>query len=209
MGLIRGSATFTRFYVDGNLTEDYAERLPDQIKRFSFRRLDEHSISDRSTGWVNLMNIFSTDFDAKEFLTPPYLTLSYRIDSRNVPRNALTQHCLEAENEIKKAEGLEFIPRGKKKELRDFIWAQLIKRAIPKTSTYDMIWNLETSFVFFAATSSKVIDEFSDIFFKTFNLAPSPVYPLSLARLNLETEDHNPAPLEALVPIDFKGGKEI
>ncbi|MBW1863292.1 MAG: recombination-associated protein RdgC [Deltaproteobacteria bacterium] len=208
MGLLRGSASFSRFFVNGGLSENYLEEFTEKIARFSFRNLDEHSDEERSTGWVNIMDIFDTDFGGKEFFMHPYIALSWRVDVRKVPPNALKQHCIEAEKEIKRAENLEYLPKGKLKELENFIWHQLLKRAIPRTNTYDIIWNLDTSMLIFGSNSNKLCDEFAETFFKTFDLTLSPVFPYSLAYRYLETESADPKLLDAVRASNFSGDEE-
>ena len=208
MGLIRGQSSFTRFFVNGSLSGNYLEVFTERITRFSFCNLDEYSDQERSTGWVNIMDIFNPVFDGKEFFKHPYIALSWRVDVRKVPRSALKQHCIEAENEIKRNENLEYLPRGRRKELKGFIWHQLLKRAIPRTNTYDMIWNLDTSLLIFGSTGNKLCDEFAEAFFRTFDLTLSPVFPYSLAYRYLEKEGVDPGPLDAVRASNFMGEKQ-
>jgi DNA recombination-dependent growth factor C len=205
MGLMRGSASFTRFFVDGTISENYPEEFSEKITRYAFRNFDEYSNEKCSSGWVSIMNMFDTDFDGKEFLMHPYVALSYRVDVRKVPPNALKQHCLEAEDEIKRVENIEYLPKERRKELRDFIWHQLLKRAIPRTNTYDMIWNLDTSLLVFGSTSSKLSDEFAGIFSQTFDMTLTPVFPYSLAYRHLEKAHADPGLLDAVRASNFVG----
>ena len=122
MGLIRGSASITRFFVSGTFSKNDLDEYSKRISRFAFVNLDEYSDIERSTGWVNIMDMFDTDFDGRPFFMHPYVTLSFRVDVRKVPTNALKQHCRGAENKIKEAENLEYLPKAKRKELRDFMW---------------------------------------------------------------------------------------
>ena len=208
MGLIRGAGSFTRFFVNGNPPVDYLKEYSEKIIRFSFRNFDEYSDEERSTGWVNIMNMFNSEFDGKEFFMHPYIALSWRVDTRKVPRNALKQNCLEAEAEIKITEDLDYIPKAKRKELKDFIYQQLLKRAIPRTMTYDMIWNIDTSIVIFGSTNNKLCDEFAEHFKKTFNLQLSPVFPYSLAYKELKKQGLDPDQLDTLRASNFLGGEE-
>jgi DNA recombination-dependent growth factor C len=205
MGLLRGSASFTRYFVNGRPPENYLDQFVQNIERYSFRGFDEHSDEDRATGWVNIMNIFETAFEQKQFYMHPYLSLSLRIDKRRVPSNALRQHCLEAEHKIKVMEHLEYIPKERRKEIKELTQNQLLKRAIPMTNTYDMVWNLETSMLTFGSTNNKISDEFAEIFFKTFDLKLSPVFPYSLAGATLSREGIDVGILDAIKPLSVDG----
>ena len=135
----------------------------------------------------------------------PYLALSLRVDKRKVPSNALRQHCLEAEHKIKVMEHLEYIPKERRREIKELTMNQLIKRAIPGTNTYDMIWNIEASMLTFGSTNNKICDEFAEIFFKTFDLKLSPVFPYSLAGAALSKEGIDAGILDAIQPLSVDG----
>ena len=208
MGLIRGTGNFTRYFVNNNPDQNDPDVFLERITRYSFQKLDENSEEERSTGWVNIMDVFNADFEDKAFFMHPYIALSWRVDVRKVPRDALKQHCQEAENEIKKSEELEQLPKNKRKELRDFIWHQLLKRSIPRIHTYDMIWNLDTSILFFGSTNNKLCDEFAESFSRTFDIGLSPLFPYSMAYHYLEKDRINPELLDAIKETDFTGGNK-
>lgn len=205
MGLLRGAASFSRYFVNGMPPEDYPDAYIDTIIRYSFRGFDEHSDQDRSTGWVNIMNIFDTSFEQKQFHMHPYLSLSLRADSRKVPSSALRQHCLEAEHRIKVMENLEYIPKERRREIKEITLSSLLKRAIPRTNTYDMIWNIQTSMLIFGSTANRICDEFAELFFKTFGMNLSPVFPYSLACVNLEKQGIDPGVLDSVRPFNVNG----
>lgn len=205
MGLLRGSASFSRYIVNGTPPEDYPEAYVNSIIRYSFRGLDEHSDQDRSTGWVNILNIFDTEFERKQFHMYPYISLSFRVDTRKVPSSALKQHCLEAEHRIKVMENLEYLSKERRKEIKEMTQGQLLKRAIPRTKTYDIIWNIQTSMLIFGSTSGRICDEFAELFFKTFGLNLSPVFPYSLACVSLEKQGIDTGVLDSIRPFNVNG----
>jgi DNA recombination-dependent growth factor C len=205
MGLLRGSASFSRYFVNRTPPEGYLDEYAQNISRYSFRGFDEYSDADRSTGWVNIMNIFDTSFDQKQFHIYPYLSLSFRVDTRKVPSSALKQHCLEAEHKIKVMENLEYISKERRREIKEMTLNQLLKRAIPRTNTYDMIWNIKTSMLMFGTISNKTCDEFAELFFKTFGLNLSPLFPYSLACANLAREGIDTGGLDSIRSFHVNG----
>ena len=84
--------------------------------------------------------------------------------------------------------------------------AELIRRAIPRSKTYDMIWNLHTSVVLFGSTSAGVGDEFTEFFLQCFGLPLKAVFPYSIASRVLESEGKDPALLEGLAPSSLEVG---
>lgn len=207
MGLIIGSGSFTRFQVEGALPSDYMETFPGKITRFAFRGFNEHSEEERATGWVNILDIFDSDFLGMEYFKDPCIALSWRVDVRTVPSNALTQHCREAEKRIRESEELEILPKKRRQDIREAMRIKLLKRAIPRTQTYDTIWNLQTGIVFFGGTSNKLCDEFTEFFLKCFGLHLKTVFPFSIACQVLEKEKRDPGLLEGLSYSIHMGGE--
>ncbi len=208
MGIIRGSATFTRFTVTEPLPEDYIENFPNSILRYAFRPLGEDSDAERSAGWVNILDMFDSQFNAMEFFKDPYIAMSLRIDARSVPSKALKQYCRDAEEDIRIAENLPFLNRERRLELKEIIHARLLRRAIPRSNTYDMIWNLDTGVVLFGSVNSKLSDEFSEMFLKTFGMNVNPLFPYSLGLAAVEKERLSPGRIDEIVPLNL-GGYEV
>lgn len=205
MGLIRGAATFSRYGVDGAPPEDYMEVFPQVILRYAFRNLDDLPNEERSVGWVNILDMFDSEFAAMEYFKDPYLALSWRVDVKKVPAMAVRQYCREAENEVKRKEGLEYLPKSRRDEIRESIRLRLLKRAIPQSSVYDVVWNLQSNILLFGATSNKVCDEFAEFFKKTFDLLLVPVYPYAMAQHVLEAANKDPGLVDGIGPISFPG----
>jgi DNA recombination-dependent growth factor C len=200
MGLISGSGSFTRYLADGALPEKFMEVLSEKIARYSFRNLDEKSIDERSVGWVNVMDMFDNRFAGLEFLKEPYITMLLRIDERKIPSTALKQYCLEAEEKIKATEDLEFLPKSRRFDIKDSVRLRLLKRAIPVSRCYDMIWNYSTGLVIFGCTTNRLCDEFVEIFLQTFDIQLQAICPYTLASRFLEKEGSSPDLLDGLGP---------
>jgi DNA recombination-dependent growth factor C len=200
MGLISGSGSFTRYLTDGTLNENFMESLSEKIVRYSFRGLDEKSINERSVGWVNIMDMFDNRFAGLEFLKEPYVTMSLRVEEKKIPSTALKQYCLEAEEKIKTAENLEYLPKRRRLDIKDGIRLRLLKRAIPVSRTYDMIWNYNTGLVIFGCTTNKLCDEFMEFFLQTFDIQLQAICPYTLATRFLEKEGASPDILDGLSP---------
>lgn len=200
MGLIAGSASFTRYTTEGEVPENFLEDLPRRISRFAFRNIDETSEQERAVGWVNIMDTFDSRFGAMEYLKEPCIAMAWRVDARRVPAKALKQYCREAEERIKQEEGLEFLSKKRRQEIRDLMKADLMRRAIPRSQSYDMLWNLQTSTVIFGSTGSKLCDEFAGFFLECFGLLLKAVFPYSITSRLLEKEGVDHDLLEGLRP---------
>ncbi len=203
MGLMHGSASFTRYMAEGTLPQNFMEVLSESVARYAFRDLDEKSIDERSAGWVNIMDMFDNRFAGIEFLKEPYVAMSLRIDERKIPPTALKQYCREAEEKIKEEEHLEFLLKGRRADIKEAVRLRLLKRAIPVARIYDMIWNTATGLVVFGCTSDRICDEFMVRFLQTFNLQLQAICPYTLGELHLGKEGASLNLLDGLSPSRF------
>lgn len=200
MGLIYGSGSFTRFLVEGPLPKDYPQEFSKRISRFAFQKIDEASEQERSVGWVSIMDMFDNRLEAMEFLKEPCIALSWRVDVRKVPTKALRQYCREAEEKVKQSEGLEFLSKKRREEIKETVRVRLLKRAIPVAQTYDMIWNLRTSTLIFGTVSNNLCDEFAELFMQCFGLQLKSLFPYRAALQIFQKEGVDTALMDDLGP---------
>ena len=198
MGLIFGSGSFTRFMVDGDLPKNYLQEFPPRILRCAFRDIDEASDQERSSGWVNIMDMFDSRFATMDYLKEPCIAMSWRVDVRKVPARALLRYCREAEEKIKAAEELEYLLKPRRVEIKEAVRIKLLKRAIPRSQAFDMIWNLSTRVLIFGSNNNKLCDEFTEFFLTCFGLHLRPVFPYTVASQVLEKQGQNPDLLDGL-----------
>jgi DNA recombination-dependent growth factor C len=200
MGLIFGSCSFTRYRVEGALPEDYLKEFPGRVSRFTFQNIDEASDQERSAGWVNIMDMFDNRMSAMQYFKEPCIALSWRVDVRKVPSKALKRYCREAEEKVKESEDLEFLSKKRRREIKESVQIKLMKRVIPRSQTFDMIWNLHASTVIFGSVSNNLCDEFAEFFMQCFGLHLKPVFPYSAALLVVEKEGMEPSLVDGLLP---------
>jgi DNA recombination-dependent growth factor C len=200
MGLISGSGSFSRYRVKGEPAKDFLEGLSERIGRHAFRNLTEDSTQERSAGWANVMDMFDSRFSELEFLKEPYIAMSMRVDERKIPATALKQYCLEAEERIKGAENLDFLHKRRRADIKEGVKLRLLKRAIPGSKVYDMVWNYSTGSVLFGCTNTKLCDEFQELFLKTFELHLLAMCPYTLGIGFLEKKGDSPDLMDGLSP---------
>ncbi len=203
MGIITRSGSFTRYLTTTSLPEDFLENLQAMIARYAFRALDERSVDERSSGWVNILDMFDNQFPGMDFLKEPYVAMSLRIDERKIPPSALKEHCLQAEARVKGEENLDYLPKRRRSEIKDAVRIRLLKRAIPVSRTHDMIWNTRTGQVIFGCVSPKICDEFTEIFHQTFDIPLEVICPYTLAERFLDAANAPSNPLDELAPMAY------
>jgi DNA recombination-dependent growth factor C len=189
--------------VDDRLPPNYKKEFPGMILRHGFRELDEHSDVETAAGWVNLMDPLDAQFQGQEYFKEGYIAMSLRVDVRRVPAKALRQHCLVAEREAKASDKAPFLSKSRRQEIREQTRWQLMRRVIPRSNTYDMVWDPARGVVLFASLNTATRDLFVELFHKTFQLGLLPVFPHSLASLHLGRLGADLTRLDDLRPFSF------
>jgi DNA recombination-dependent growth factor C len=169
MGLLSGSVSFVRYTVEGELPDNFWEFVAERIGAFSFRDIDD-TFDEYSIGWVSVENMFDSEFAFSSYRVGDYIVLSMRIDERKVAPAVLKKFCLKEEERIKKERQVPRLSRAHRQEIKENIQLQLVKKAIPVGTIYDLCWNLADSTLLFFSTSNKVQAVLEDFFKETFGL---------------------------------------
>jgi len=201
MGLISSSATFTRYQTKDHVPSNYKEQYSKEIRRYAFREIDENTDDERSTGWVNIMNILDNEFSGEEFFKSGFIALSLRIDTRRIPSHILKHYCRKAEIEKKTAMSKDFLSKAERQDIRDMVKFQLLKRVIPNSRTFDIIWDIKSSQIFFSSVNEAICTEFLELFKKTFDLNLELLFPYTVAQ-NAMTDEEKVL-LENITPANF------
>lgn len=173
MGILTHTCNLSQYNTTTDLPSDFLNTVADKVRHYSFRDIDDDSTEERSIGWVAFDNILDNTFESISFLREPFIVLGLRVDKRNIPAATVKRYCLERENEIKKDEEIEFLPKRRIKEIEESVKLCLLKKAIPSTQVYDMVWDFVNGQIFFTNTSAKMCDEFLELFHKTFEISPN------------------------------------
>jgi DNA recombination-dependent growth factor C len=190
MGLIKGTASFVRFCVEGDLPENPWEFIAERVKLFSFKDIDD-SIEENSLGWVSIFNMFDAEFQYASYASGNFVTLSLRFDERKVSAPILKKFVLKEEERIKREKQIPKISKSMKVEIKERIRSELIHRALPLPSVFGVSWNLADSTLLFFTTNQKAQTLLEDLFKKTFNLILVQQVPYLTAENLLSREDVN------------------
>jgi DNA recombination-dependent growth factor C len=169
MGFVSGSASFIRFGVEGELPSNTLEFIADRIASFSFRDIDDN-MDEYSIGWVSVMNMFDSGFRYASFMNGDYVTVTMRIDERKVSPAILKKFVQKEEERIKAEKQIPKISRTLKAEIKERVQTELIRKAIPIPSVFDLCWNLSESTVLFFTTNKKIHAVLEDFFKDCFGL---------------------------------------
>lgn len=169
MGFLKGTASFVRFRVEGELPPSPMDFIAERVSSFSFRDIDD-SYEEYSIGWVSVMNMFDSAFSYSSHLCGDYVVLSLRIDERKVSTAILKKLTQKEEERVKREKQIPKIGRSMKVEIRERIKTEQMRKAIPLPAVYDVCWNLADSTLFFFSTNKKAETLLEDFFKESFGL---------------------------------------
>lgn len=169
MGLVKGSASFVRFTVEGELPENPLEFVAERIVSFSFKDIDD-TYDEYSIGWVSITNMFDADFNYGSYMAGDYITLSLRIDERKVSNAILKKFIAKEEERVKKEKDIPKVGRAMKVEIKERIKAELTRKAFPMPVVFDLCWNLSAGTLFFFSTNKNIHETLEEFFKECFGV---------------------------------------
>ena len=188
MGLLKGSASFVRFTLEGDLPENALDYIADRIVSFSFRDIDD-TYDEYSIGWVSILNMFDSQFQFASYAAGDYITLTLRIDERKVSPAILKKFTQKEEERIKSERQIPKLSRTMKVEITERVRVELMRKAIPVPSTFELCWNLSESSVLFFSTNKKIHAVLEDFFKESFGLLMRQQIPYTIAEHLLDEEN--------------------
>jgi len=187
MSALKGSLSYTRFFVQGELPDDFRQRFMRAIRLRTIKPLTADDDVLERFGWWAMSDPQQAELDYADVFFNTYLNLGFRTD-RWVLSGALVRSKLrEAEVLYRAKKGRERLSRQEKTELKELVVRKLRKQTMPAMRTVDLSWSLEEGIVRFFSHSPRAILNMSELFKKTFHLELVAESPYTLAaRLGLD-----------------------
>jgi DNA recombination-dependent growth factor C len=170
MGLLSGTASFTRFSVEGEVPENFWDFIAERVAAHSFQDIDD-TIDEYSIGWVSVADMFDSEFAYSSYAAGDYVVLSLRADERKVSPAVLKKYTMKEEARIKREKELRRLSRNVRLEIKERIRAELVRKSPPIPVVYDLCWNLSNNTLLFFSTSRKAVALLEDLFRETFELS--------------------------------------
>ncbi len=187
MGLLKGSASFVRFSVLGELPENTLDFIADRIIAFSFQDIDD-TYDEYSIGWVSILNMFDSQFQYASYAAGDYITLTLRIDERKVSPAILKKVVQKEEERVRLEKQLPKLSRSMKVEIKERVRVDLMRKAIPIPATFELCWSLSDSTLLFFSTNKKVHAILEDFFKESFGLLIRQQIPYTTAEQLIDEE---------------------
>jgi hypothetical protein len=176
MGLLKGTLTFSRYRLPGEQPASSSEQIDRSIRKFAFRELAKSS-EEKNMGWTSLENALDTDFRRSPYRRGDYLLFALRIDRWTVPPSLLKVRTLAAEQQCLAETGQKKIDRHRRGDIRERVRLDLLNQIQPVPAFYEICWSVSQQSVLFTTLSEKVMDDFQDLFKRSFGRPLCPFVP--------------------------------
>jgi len=199
MSVLKGSLTYVRFYVEGDLPDDFNERFLKAIRLRAMKPLEPDDEVPERWGWSRLAEPFELELDHESVFFNEYLNLGVRADRWQIPGAMLRAKLREAEEVYLTKKGRERLTRKEKAEMKELVSRKLRRQLTPVTRSFDLSWSLQEGIVRFFSSANAPAVAMQDLFTRTFGLKLVPEAPYTLAaRLGLsKAQEEAWATLEA------------
>lgn len=186
MPALRGSLTYARFFVDGDVPDDFREKFMRSIRLRAMKPLEAEDEDLERSGWCKVGEPFEIELHYEDVFYNEYLNLGLRTDKWQLPSTMLKQRVREAEAAYLEKKGRERLGRAEKAELKQMVARKLRKQTAPATRMVDFSWSMNEGIVRFFTHADKAAGNMIELFFKTFGLKLVREAPYTLAaRLGL------------------------
>ena len=206
MGALKGTLTYTTYYVDNEPGEGFRETLLEELVRHRHRDIDVEAGRDQSLGWVVMGTPWSKEFTWDKVFVDPYICVSLRNDRIRIPATTLRAYLAEREAQVMEETGRSSLERKERKAIKDDVLLQLRRRAVPDIKVFDVMWNVQDGTLRFWAQNRGIRDAFEELVHRSWGLTLVPLSPYSSTARNVAEPNAESAVLE-FDPSDFVGSE--
>ncbi|MFB3924526.1 MAG: recombination-associated protein RdgC [Syntrophales bacterium] len=188
MGLLKGTLTFSRYRVAGDLPPDFPGFVNRQIRKYSFQDI-ARGVDEISMGWTSIENVLDTAFEYANYAQGDYLLFALRIDRRKVPASLLRIKTRQAEKEYLAETGQKRLYTDKRRDIKEAVRLELLSRSLPTPSLHDVCWCVSKKWLIFGTNSEGTAELFEKLFEQTFHLKLLPFRPWDPDNLDQAIEE--------------------
>lgn len=183
MGALKGTLTYTTYYVVEEPGPGFKESFIDSLQRHRFRDIDIDAGKDRCIGWSVLGEPFETELTWDKVFRDPYVCVALREDVIKVPKTAFQLHYERREREFLLEQGRESLKKSERAALKDDVMVGLRRRALPDIKLFDVVWNTLDGTLRLWTHSKRIKEAFEEIVSETWSLriVPNSPYTMTMA----------------------------
>ena len=202
MSFVSGTVSCLVYRVTEPPPRDFHEKSQKSLARLAFRPINVGKGEDRASGWVNPLDVLTTEIKLDRLLHGEFLYLGVRIDKKSPSRAVLNARIQSTIAERLKDGQRKRLSADERRAIQSEAKAKLLAETSPSTAIHEILWNYEGGWLYSTATSVTASNEFLDLFASTFELEIVPMLPYTYAETWAEEQKLSEA-LESASPAIF------
>jgi hypothetical protein len=118
---------------------------------------------------VHAKNMLEADFDdIAAWVAEPWVVLAVRVDTPVIPERLVRATLLKRCREWCLTHGRERVPRPVKKDIREQVLEEIVRKMLPRTQMHDMAWNTRDGVLLFGTHAGKAQEYLAGLFEEAF-----------------------------------------
>lgn len=174
MGLLTGGLNGRRYRITSRLPDGFRDLFMENLRENAMVTDLDASDGEPRAGWVHAFDPSLSTFELNDFLFDRFLVVTMRVDKTSVNGRFMKIALSERIRQLCEEKGLEKLPKSEIEMVKETLDAELLRRAIPSTSTVDLAWDVTTGEVIVFSTSESAIELLDNLFFETFAMPLRP-----------------------------------
>lgn len=203
MAALKGSLTYSRFFVDIKPPKDFRDRYMRAIRLRTIQPLTASDEDPQRTGFCRIADPFDLDLNPSKVIYENYLNLGVRTDRWVFPSSLVRARVREAEALYLEKKGRQRLSKNERDELKQAVQQKLKQKLTPQVRAVDLSWSLDEQLVRYFTHSAKSIANMLELFEKAFHIKLIPESPYTLAA-NSGSLAQREKQWEQLEPIDLQ-----
>jgi len=204
MGLLSSTVSVTRYKVKGELEKAVLDKVYNGLTKNVIKEIDDNPV-EKSAGWTSFDSPYAPDFEGSSFVIGTLFVFSMRIDKKSIPSKIIQKQYTIAMAKQLKQTGREYLSINEKKQLKEAVTNALCLRIPATPNIYDLVWNMEESWLWFFSNQKAANEELETLFAKSFNLSLIRLFPYTAADSLAGLSNANKDVLSKLSPTGFMG----
>jgi recombination associated protein RdgC len=172
VGLLKGSVSYTKFFVQGEVPDDFRDRFLEAIRLRAFTPLVPEEEDEERVGWCPFDAPYAPEsgFDYNSVFYNQYLNLAFRADRWRFPGPVFRALFDKMAKAYLEKQGRAKLAKREKEELKVMVGRKLRKQFSPAVQVVELSWDLNAGVCRFGHQSLKVHEHLHELFEKTFAL---------------------------------------
>lgn len=176
MGIRKGTLSFSRYRLIGNLPDHFPAFFDERIRRHAFQTV-WRTADEKAAGWTGLEDPLDTDFPYASYAQGRYQLFSLRVDRKSVAPSLLRLRIMETERSKLAETGQKKLYREQREAIRETTRLELLGKTLPVPSFFEICWSVSDNTLYLCSLSDKVFEELQELFRESFQLTLCPLVP--------------------------------